>query len=575
MSTLQEKLSKFSIFALYGVTKDKSSMRFRAMLYCFMVLIVYIPLIFTTIASSVEYGNLLLQEEQDQLYTNAQGAKKILEIFMEELTSSVIFVSEEYSYEDLLDQSTASTLLVRLKKLYGGIVDLGVIDNNGIQKIYAGPFRLNEYDYSDQEWYNKVLVRRVHISEMFMGFRRLPHFVISVSHKLPGRDQYWVLRISIDGKTLEKYIATITTHTFNDIFLINHSGILQTDSDICGNVLEKCPLFVRPAKNKITVGEIEHHDIKYLKATVYIEGTPWILGLFKESYMHGEQYASFCFRLKVFFIISAALALVIIVLFVNLFANHLQKIDKEREIAMREAEHTGKLASIGRLAAGVAHEINNPLAIIDQKAGLMTDLIDFSEDFKYKDKFSTSIEGILDAVERCKVITHRLLGFARRMDVAFEHINVNDLLREVLGFLEKEALYSHINLELSLADDLPTIFSDRGQLQQIFLNIVNNGIDAIGEDGDIVLITSQRDEETIEVQIQDSGPGIPPELITRIFDPFFTTKEAGKGTGLGLSITYGLIKKLDGNISVQSEVGKGTTFTVSLPINKTREGGFT
>jgi two-component system NtrC family sensor kinase len=242
---------------------------------------------------------------------------------------------------------------------------------------------------------------------------------------------------------------------------------------------------------------------------------------------------------------------------------------------MTEAEHTGKLASIGRLAAGVAHEINNPLAIIDQKAGLMTDLIDFSEEFKYKEKFSTSIEGIQDAVERCKVITHRLLGFARRMDVAFEHIDINDLLREVLGFLEKEALYSHINLELSLDDDLPTIFSDRGQLQQIFLNIVNNGIDAIGENGDIVLITSQRDEETIDVQIQDSGPGIPPELITRIFDPFFTTKEAGKGTGLGLSITYGLVKKLDGNISVKSEVGKGTTFTVSLPINKTREGGFT
>ena len=195
------------------------------------------------------------------------------------------------------------------------------------------------------------------------------------------------------------------------------------------------------------------------------------------------------------------------------------------------------------------------------------------EHVAHKEKLIKSIDAILDAVQRCKVITHRLLGFARRMDVAFEHIDISDLLREVLGFLEREALYNRIRFELCFAENLPMVFSDRGQLQQIFLNIINNGIDAIEKDGLITLSTELHNEEIIDVHIKDTGPGMSPEILTRIFDPFFTTKELGKGTGLGLSITYGLAKKLGGNITVESKIGEGTTFTVRLPTNDTRKDG--
>jgi two-component system NtrC family sensor kinase len=213
----------------------------------------------------------------------------------------------------------------------------------------------------------------------------------------------------------------------------------------------------------------------------------------------------------------------------------------------------------------VAHEINNPLAIIDQKSGLMQDLLGLTEDFKYKDKFYTSIAGIQNGVSRCKVITHRLLGFARRMDVILEEIKLNELIQEVLNFLEKEAMYNRIRMELHFQQDLPTIYCDRGQLQQIFLNIVNNAIDAIGKDG-LISIDSRLQGPDVLVKIKDSGPGIPPNILQHIFDPFFTTKAPGKGTGLGLSITYGLVKKLGGDITVSSEIGKGATFDIRLPI---------
>jgi two-component system NtrC family sensor kinase len=271
------------------------------------------------------------------------------------------------------------------------------------------------------------------------------------------------------------------------------------------------------------------------------------------------------------FIGCSLLAMVIIYQLVNFVTERLRESNEKRDLLMMEAEHSNKLASVGRLAAGVAHEINNPLAIIDQKAGLMTDLFEITGDFEHKEKLIKSIDGIHNAVERCKVITHRLLGFARRMDVVYERIDINALLQEVLGFMEQEALFNHIYFELVFDENLPMIFSDRGQLQQIFLNIINNGMDAIGNDGEMVLTTSLKDNNTIDVSICDSGPGMNPEIIKRSFDPIFSTKEAGKGTGLGLSITYGLVKKLGGHISVDSEVGQGATFTVSLPVNFTQE----
>ena len=233
---------------------------------------------------------------------------------------------------------------------------------------------------------------------------------------------------------------------------------------------------------------------------------------------------------------------------------------------MQEAEHKDKLASIGRLAAGVAHEINNPLAIINQKTGLIEDLLEISEDFEQKSTLLRNLKSIDTSVERCKAITHRLLGFARRADVLFENLSVNDTIREVLQFLENSMIYSRIKLDLQLREQLPEIYSDRVQLQQIFLNIINNAIDAIGREGTITIISNLIAGE-IRIVIQDDGVGIAEETLPHIFEPFFTTKETGKGTGLGLSITYGLIKKLGGDITVRSNVGKGTAFTITLPLS--------
>ena len=238
--------------------------------------------------------------------------------------------------------------------------------------------------------------------------------------------------------------------------------------------------------------------------------------------------------------------------------------DQKREMTYHEIEHTNKLAKIGRLAAGIAHEINNPMAIINEKAGLMEDLIVSISSFPKKEKFFQLTESIRQSVDRCSTITHRLLGFARRMDVEIEALDLNEVVLEVFGFLEKEAFHRNIEVRLQLEDDLPQIFSDHGQLQQVFLNILNNAFTAV-DDGGMVAITSwDRDLNMVGISIQDNGVGMSEETKSHIFEPFFSTRK-GYGTGLGLSITYGIVKKLGGNVEVQSEEGEGSTFTVFLP----------
>jgi signal transduction histidine kinase len=243
----------------------------------------------------------------------------------------------------------------------------------------------------------------------------------------------------------------------------------------------------------------------------------------------------------------------------------LRKSELKREKVLHDMEYTNKMASIGRLAAGVAHEINNPLAIINEKAGLLKDFATLKPDFNYKEKVTGSVDSIIRSVERCSTITHRLLGFAKRMDVNMEVIDLELLFKEVVGFLEKDASLRNIKINFNIAENLPSINSDRGQLQQVFLNILTNAYYASKEGDQIDIFANQVSDHIVEITIVDNGTGISDENLQHIFEPFYTTK--GKyGTGLGLSITYGIVEKLGGKISVKSKLGKGTSFTVHLPI---------
>jgi two-component system NtrC family sensor kinase len=269
-------------------------------------------------------------------------------------------------------------------------------------------------------------------------------------------------------------------------------------------------------------------------------------------------------ELLLFFLGSVLYIVLVVLRLTTTLVRRMRESDDKRELALREVEHTHKLSSIGRLAAGVAHEINNPMAIINEKAGLMKDLIEYKQDFPDKEKFLSLVGAITQAVDRCKTITHRLLGFARRMDVEIEMLDINEVVREVVGFLEKEAMHRNIRFKFHPALGLSRIASDRGQIQQVFLNILNNAFAAVDDGGMVSIATWEKDADTVAVSIRDDGHGMSEETLKHIFEPFFTTKK-GYGTGLGLSITYGIVKRLGGDIEVHSREKQGTNFIVFFP----------
>ena len=228
----------------------------------------------------------------------------------------------------------------------------------------------------------------------------------------------------------------------------------------------------------------------------------------------------------------------------------------------RQLQLAGRLATVGELAAGVAHELNNPLAAVLMYSQLLSSRDDLDETIK------SDVETVLREAQRATRITGSLLSFARRQKPQKSLISINEVVEKSLELSTYRIKANNIQLSKELAPDLPTTMADFYQLQEVFVNLINNAEQAMTEDhgrGNLSVKT-QKLGETIRISFTDDGPGIAEGIFKRIFDPFFTTKDVGKGTGLGLSICYGVVQEHGGHIYAESKPGRGATFVVELPV---------
>jgi two-component system NtrC family sensor kinase len=559
----QEFITKYIFRIPEEGTSPERYKALRRNIIILMILVTVIPLSLMATINYYQYQKNLRDEIISPMNLLTNKTKRSFELFLEERLSTVRFIASAYSYQELSDPVILNHILSVLKREFDGFVDLGLISSKGKLLNYAGPYSFLDKDYSQQSWYHKVLINGRYISDVFLGYREFPHIAIAVQN-LTEPNCCWILRTTINTKKFDDLIATLELDPECDAFLTNREGILQTNSKFYGKVLEPCQLSVPKGGQGTFVTEAQDkngHDI--FIAYSYLVEPEYTLVVVKPSSLILKTW--FTFRTEIFFIYIASVLLIVLLVYklTDAQVSHIKKADEKRERAFRELEHSQKLSSIGRLAAGVAHEINNPLAIINQKAGLMKDLIENTPDFKEKQKFIELTEAIIKSTDRCSTITHRLLGFARRMDIEYEDLGVNDVLREVISFLEKEALHRNIKIELHLDENLPRVSSDRGQLQQVFLNILSNAFAAVTDNGNISIHTWDEDSEKVGISFEDDGCGMSQKDLENIFEPFFTTKK-GYGTGLGLPITYGIIKKMGGSIKVESKQGEGSTFTIYI-----------
>jgi two-component system, NtrC family, sensor kinase len=236
---------------------------------------------------------------------------------------------------------------------------------------------------------------------------------------------------------------------------------------------------------------------------------------------------------------------------------------KELEAREEQIIHSRKVASLGTLVSGVAHELNNPINNIVLTVDSLVGKRKISEERR-----SVLLEDILTQALRASEIVKNLLEFSRAEISSYNELDLANLLRETIQLAKNHMTLSKVQLHDEIADDLPKINGNHQGLQQVFLNLFTNAVQAMPGGGDLTVHTNLGDDNRIKVLVRDTGSGIAEEHLPHIFDPFFTTKDVGKGTGLGLSVSYGIIKKHGGQITVKSKAGKGTSFTVVLPIHK-------
>jgi len=530
------------------------------------VTISVVPLVIFLIINFSLAHTALRNENKLRTVRITSNTKRTISYFLEERLNALKFILKETEFERIKNPVGLSSILQNLKMGFGGFADLGLIDESGVQINYAGPFDLLGKNYREQKWFMECVNTGSYISDVFLGYRKLPHMIIALKWPMQN-GSFYVLRSTLDIKNFIRILFSLELSRKSDAFLCNREGLLQTPSKYYGKILERIDLPIPEySPHSEVIETMDKTGIPILIGYAYIENSPYILMLVKQS----KEIMIGWYSLRnemIWFFSTCIIVTIIAALSISTFmVNKIYNADQTRLQAMERLESSSRLISIGRLAAGIAHEINNPLAVINENAGLIKDLFALKKEYKADQRLMELIDDVLESVERCGETTKQLLGFARHFEPTIQPLQMNKVISEVLSFLRKEASYRNISINIDIPEDFPVIYSDHGSLQQIFFNLINNSFQAMNEGGRLDVLAAKKDERYIAVSIKDSGCGISQEDQKNIFEPFFTTKTMKGGTGLGLSIIHGLVRKLKGNISVSSKIGEGATFTVTLPI---------
>ncbi len=556
--------------------------------------IILVPLIPFLLALSIGYVYFATSLET----TTVSSLKRIVEdhaemidTFLHQRRTNMEFVANTHSYETLIQPGNLRFVLNQLQIMSKAFVDLGLIAEDGTHVAYHGPYELLGRNYKGEPWFTEVMQKGVHVSDVFLGFREIPHFVIAVMGK--ENDKTWVLRATIDTYLFENMVKRVRIGHTGEAYIINEEGFFQTERRSGGNILEldqdKGYYLTRHEGINTFVGGGSRHTIfgdfipisgemsdSFLYATTWLKEKPWLLVVRRQK---EDAFRNLRSAMYLIFFISTLGGITIIVLGYNQterIIRRMEQIDQEKDGLQSQLIRASRMAELGQMAAGFAHEINNPLQIIRNEQALMEFVL---KDLKEKQQISNeeavaeledSIAQMTVQIERCAAITQAILKFGRKSEPNIEDISLQEFIPEIVSMVESKANVEGIELQQLIEEETPLIPGDKSQLQQVLLNLLNNAIDAIlvrhgSQGGELLVHARPTENKQVEIIVQDNGIGISPEDLKKIFSPFFTTKPVGKGTGLGLAVCYGIVDSLGGTMQVTSKKNQGTTFFVRLP----------
>ena len=551
--------------------RDKS--RYRVLtrnMVLFVVAASVIPLIVTGVITLSHFREAYEIKVRDHLRELVQKHSQNIDAYLIDRQIVIRMLARSKTLEQLSDPVFLRNRLAMLREEYGGVfVDLGLVDSKGMQINYAGPFNLKNANYAHASWFQKAFNREEFISDVFTGLRGTPHFIVAVKKKLDGR--IFVVKSTIDFNAFNALVENISVGRTGFAFIFNREGQFQTKPRVDvilnrepykklltgGRVTDQKPLFEQV--------DTQGHDSLF--AVAPLKGGQWILCLQQETRdAYANLYQTVAWAIAIIFV-STGVVISLAFPLSRQLVGRIREADEQQEVINEKVIETGRLASIGELAAGIAHEINNPVAIMVEEAGWIEDILSEDKQMDEEDlgEIQRAVQQIRTQGGRCKDITFKLLSFARKTDPTVKEVVLNELVEEVVGLLSQKSRFATVSIETELAPDLSAISASPSEMQQVILNLMNNAVDAIGKGGGLVKVITRNQDGKVVFEVTDTGEGIPEANFSRIFDPFFTTKPVGHGTGLGLSICYGIINKLGGDIAVRSVIGQGTSFSIVLP----------
>jgi two-component system NtrC family sensor kinase len=500
----------------------------------------------------------------------------MIQFFLNERKANLEFVLNSFSYEEMIQTKQLQTIFENLQKESNSFIDMGVFNDSGVHMAYHGPYRLSGKNYSNEEWFKQVRKEGCFISDIFLGFRRVPHFIIAVARK--DSDKTWVLRATIDSYLFNNLVKSVRIGKTGESYILNAKGVFQTDRRSGGNLMEIDNSFDHLHKsnqNITTFVNKDHSGVSYLYATSWLKDKNWLLVVRQETNDAFKELRKLVYISVLIVIVCGAVIILSAFYISDRIVKKLKKTESEKGHLEEQLIWATRLSEIGEMATGFAHEINNPLQVMKNEQTLTEMIINEMRetgDIKESeslDEILKSLNQINLQISRCSQITQSILNFGRQGNTMPCALDLKDYLPEVIRMIENKATVSGIKISQTIDNDILLIKGNPGELQQVLLNLFNNAIDAIitmlPDGGGQLTIKAENSGAFVSIEVSDNGCGISDENMEKIFSPFFTTKPVGKGTGLGLSVCYGIIKSMGGKMNVSSKIGKGTCFTILLP----------
>lgn len=558
-----------------------------------IILVALTPLALITGMMGYYFETSYRQNILDNLHERVASHQQRINAFLDETLAPVKFLADSSTYEELSRNAYLQSRLRVLQSAYPDVfVDLGLVNADGKQISYAGELNLLNANYSSDAWFRDAIRQPYYLSDVFLGIRGKPHFIICIRHKHQGSD--WLLRGTVNFAAFSALVDRLQIGKTGSALIVSSQGQLQSQpitelihnlrgvvsvAPWAGKMQSGSASSIAPSSPEITVsarsrnavtGSVKSRGEDTLFILMPLQSGHWTLVYQQDrNDAFAEVNRARIFALAIFF--PGCLTVLMVTFFVvRGMVRRIERADLDKEKLNEQMTEARKLASIGELAAGVAHEINNPVAIMLEHAGWMADLLEDEDcrESRNREEFDHSLKQIRVQGVRCKEITKKLLSFARRTDTVQEDVQLNDTVNEILRDYDRSAKFDRLKVHTDLDPLLPSVLASATELHEVLTNLIDNAIDAMNSAGGTLEIRSKVEGNEVIVDIADTGHGIPEADLRRIFDPFFTTKPVGKGTGLGLSISYGIVKKLGGKLTVESTVGSGTTFHIHIPFRK-------